>query len=125
MILMIPPFLLNFREAMMSKEEKAEFYEDIPIFMHHSPHMFIMQQNMMIQQQQMLKQQQKLEAQTRMPEVDINSNSASSTNDVSDLVSQIKKNSAPEVISEILANPTSKEKMERLAGRVTGIWSIR
>ena len=107
---------------MMTKEEKADFYQDIPIFMHHSPHMFIMQQNMMIQQQQMIKQQQKLEVHTRMPgeDLNLNSNSASSTNDVSGVISQIQKKSAPEVVSEILANPASKEKMERLAGRVTG-----
>jgi hypothetical protein len=37
---------------MMDEEEKTAFYETIPLFMHHCPHMFIMQQNMMLQQQQ-------------------------------------------------------------------------
>jgi hypothetical protein len=37
---------------MMDEEERTAFYETIPLFMHHCPHMYIIQQNMILQQQQ-------------------------------------------------------------------------
>ena len=36
----------------MDAKTKAEFYKEIPLFMHHFPHMFMFQQQMMMQQQQ-------------------------------------------------------------------------
>eukprot|EP00607_Mallomonas_marina_P004470 CAMPEP_0182438578 /NCGR_PEP_ID=MMETSP1167-20130531/85872_1 /TAXON_ID=2988 /ORGANISM="Mallomonas Sp, Strain CCMP3275" /LENGTH=361 /DNA_ID=CAMNT_0024632007 /DNA_START=628 /DNA_END=1713 /DNA_ORIENTATION=- len=47
------------REACMSDEERRQFYADIPIFMQHVPHMFVIgQQQQMMRMQQMQMQQQ-------------------------------------------------------------------
>ena len=51
----------------MSEEEKKNFYEDVPIFMHHCPHMYIMQQNMRKQQMDMISRQNMARVQKSEP----------------------------------------------------------
>ena len=41
----------------MTPEEREAFYKDVPIFMKHCPHMFIMQQQMKAHKEMMEKQQ--------------------------------------------------------------------
>ena len=129
----------------MTPEEKIEFYNDIPTFMRHSPHMFIMQQNMMIQQQQLLKQQKKSEIQKNEPNnhLDtessnlekknnnnnnnhiINSNNENEKGNETDSkkiknAGMVPQGKGPEIMKEIFSDPDTKVRMEKLALRVTG-----
>lgn len=52
------------QEAMMSQEQREEFYQEIPIFMHNFPHIYVFQKRMMEQQQQAQQQQAAGEAQS-------------------------------------------------------------
>lgn len=44
------------QEAMMTPQQRDEFYKNIPVFMHNFPHLYVFQQKMM-EQQQMAQQQ--------------------------------------------------------------------
>jgi hypothetical protein len=51
-------FLVCGREAMMSPEEKKQFYADIPMFLHPFPHVFVFHQQMQAMKAQQQAQQQ-------------------------------------------------------------------
>jgi len=90
--------------ACMSDEEKAIFYKDVPIFMHHCPHLFVMQQQMRSMQQQQQQQQGHMHD---------HSHAAGSVPSMDpDMVSRMQ---------EMVRNPEAKRMMEVMSAKMTEI----
>ena len=107
---------------MMDEEERKAFYEDIPMYMRHNPHMFVMQQNMMLQQQQ--QQQQQLGVSAEPGTVGTRTSSGISSSAPMKTMDTFNGQRVPQgegasMMSEILSDASTKERMTALASRVT------
>ena len=113
---------------MMDEEERKAFYEDIPMYMRHNPHMFVMQQNMMLQQQQQQQQQQQLgvstEPGTGGPRTSSGISSAPMKNMDTFNGQRVPQGEGVKLMSEIMSDESTKERMTALASRVTGMSHI-
>lgn len=92
--------------ACMSEEERERFYKDIPLFMYHCPHLYVMQQQMkMMQQRQMQMQTEAGRGQTY-------DHSHQGMSMSAEMASRVQ---------EIAQNPEAKRMMEQLSTKMSDL----
>ena len=91
----------------MNDEQKEKFYKDIPLFMRHCPHLFVMQQQMRMQKEMMMRQQQQ-----QQQSMDHNHSHGHGQNNSLDPQMM-------ETMTSIMNDPAARAKMESLSSKMS------